>query len=84
MLALFLFLRLVQLRPDIPFSTIQSVLPAEITDLDSLAIPVHLYFSGEIRDIEDRIKKLAKQVAARATMVRLATMMEMIGQRKSS
>jgi len=28
MLALFLFLRLVQLRHDIPFSTIQSVLPA--------------------------------------------------------
>ena len=30
MLALFLILRLVQLRHDIPFSTIQSVLPAEI------------------------------------------------------
>ena len=64
MLALFLFLRLVQLSPDIPFSTIKSVLPSEITDLDSLAIPVHLYFSGEIEYIEDDIKRLAKQVSS--------------------
>ena len=63
MLALFLILRLVKLRPGIPFSTIQSVLPAEITYLDSLAIPVHLYFSGEIQGIEDGIKKLAMQVS---------------------
>ena len=40
------------------------MLPAEITDLDSFAIPVHLYFSGEIKDIEDGIKKLAKQVSS--------------------
>lgn len=39
------------------------MLPAEITDLDSLAIPVLLYFSCEIQDIEDGIKNLAKQVS---------------------
>lgn len=39
------------------------MLPSEITELEGIPIPVQLYFSGKVFNIEDTIQQLAKHVS---------------------